>query len=393
MADKKPEHSPIGASGMSRWKNCPGSVALSKTVKNYSSEYADEGTEAHTLGERMLVALRDGTEKPDLSEYDDEMVDAVKVYVDHVRALRRPGCTQLYEHRFHLKEIHEELYGTADCVTYYPDEKLIIITDYKHGAGVFVDAEKNDQLMYYATGAVLSLGVVVHKIRIEIVQPRIMTAQAIRPWECDIFDIMEFADQLKQYALETEKPDAPLKAGDWCRWCAARPKCPLLKSKARELTKQVFAPSEDVDMEELEETLEWLPVLEHWITGTREYAYNRAMAGHEFKRHKLVRKRATRKYKNETKAIKAISKATGVRFSDLFVIDRKAMSPAQVEAIPAKDMKMKKSELSKFLGNLTEKVSSGFNLVPASDDRPTAERVSAKSVFTAHRSKAADNHK
>jgi hypothetical protein len=387
MTKDKPTHSPIGASGMSRWKNCPGSVKLSMGVPKFSSAAADEGTKAHELAEKILVAKAAGKPMPDMLEYDDEMIDAVMVYVDHMVSLQRPGCVQLYEHRFHLKDIHPDLYGTADGVTYYPKEKLLIISDYKHGAGVFVDATKNDQLLYYALGAVLTLGFAVAKVRIEIIQPRINTAEAIRPWECDLFDIHEFAETLYTYAKRTEDPNAPLAAGEWCRWCPASPICPLLKQQARALAQRVFAPVVKVDYDELEDTMDWLPVLEAWISSTREFAYNRAMAGHKFKRHKLVAKRATRKYKNEIKALKAISARTGIPVSELFEIKRTAMSPSKIENIPAERFKgrIKKQELKAFLEPLVERVSSGFNLVPENDDRPTAETVSAKSVFSASR--------
>lgn len=392
MTKAQPEHSPIGASGMKRWKNCPGSVKLAQGVPKYTSAAADEGTQAHILGEKILVAKRDKKPMPCMMEYDDEMIDAVMIYVDHMLSLQRPGCVQLYEHRFHLKDIHPDLYGTADGVTYYPDEKLLIISDYKHGAGVYVDATKNDQLLYYALGAVLTLGFAVKKVRIEIIQPRINSAEAIRPWECDIFDIWEFADTLREYAKRTEDPNAPLAAGEWCRFCPAAPVCPLIKQQARALAQRVFSPIKKVDYDELEDTLDWLPVLEGWISSTREFAYNRGMAGHKFKRHKIVAKRATRQYKNEEKALAAVSKFTGIPRSELYVVKRAAMSPSQIEQIPAEKMKgrCKKSELTKFLEGHVERVSSGFTLVHESDDRPAVQQVSAKSVFSASRNEIAE---
>ena len=382
MTKEKPAHSPIGASGMKRWKNCPGSVRLSVGIPNYSSVAADHGTRAHDLAEKILIAKRDKKPMPDMIEYDDETIDAVMVYVDHMLALQRPGCTQLYEHRFHLKDIHPDLYGTADGVTYYPKEKLLIISDYKHGAGVYVDVVKNDQLLYYALGAVLTLGFAVNKVRIEIIQPRINTAEAIRPWECDIFDIWEFADELREYAKRTEDPNAPLAAGEWCRWCPAAPVCPLIKQQARALAQRVFAPTAKVDYDELEDVLDWLPVLEAWISSTREFAYNRGMAGHKFKRHKIVAKRATRKFKNEIKALKSIARYVGLSFADMYIIKRQALSPSQVEALPADKINKTKKHLKEFIEGHVERVSSGFTLVHESDERPPAQQVSAKSVFS-----------
>lgn len=394
-----PQHSPIGASGMKRWKNCPGSVALSKDIEKKSSVFAKEGTSAHTLAELILTSNRDKIQLPDLDDYladlnvpeheRDNMIDFVSVYTDHVLSLKRPGCIQLYEHKFHLAKIHPDLFGTADCVTYYPDQKLIIISDLKYGSGVMVDVEKNDQLMYYALGAALTLGYPVHKVRIEIIQPRIDTVDAIRPWECDIFTLLEFAEDLAVYAARTREPNAPLSAGDWCRWCPAAGICPLLKQKAQELARQVFSPvKKDIDYNALADTLDWLPILENWITSTREFAYNRAMAGVVIPRHKIVPKRASRFWIDEEKAVSVLTKKTGLKTDDLFVVKKKMLSPSQLEKLKLKDTRSLvkiKTDFKKILEPLVDKKSSGFSLVHDSDDRKAVSSVDPKTVFSSRR--------
>lgn len=377
-------HSPIGASGMERWKNCPGSVRLSKGIVSVSSRYAEEGTEAHELGEAILIAKRDKKPDPDFFEYDEDMVDFVHVYVDHVLSLKRPGCIQLYEHKFHLKKIHPDLFGTADCVTYYPDKKLLIISDLKYGAGKFVDVTRNDQLMYYALGAVLTLGFAVHKVRIEIIQPRITMAEAIRPWECDLFEILEFAEELEMYAARTRAPDAPLAAGSWCKWCPAAAICPLLKEESRKLAKRVFSPQTKINYNELAETLDWLPVLQNYISSVREFAYNEAMRGVNIPRHKVVKKKPAKVWKNERTGVLEISKEIGLSTDKLFVTKRKMMTPSMMERIPLKDIKDRvknKADLYKILVKHYELKSSGFALVHESDDRDVAPVVDPKSVF------------
>ena len=345
---------------------------------------------AHDLAERILIARRDKKPDPSLVPYADDMIDSVMIYVDHMIAIQEPGCIQLYEHRFHLKDIHPDLYGTADGVTYYPKRKLLVISDYKHGSGFYVDEIKNDQLLYYALGAVLTLGFAVNKVRIEIIQPRITSAEAIRPWECDLFDILEFADTLAEYARATEDPNAPMKAGEWCRWCPANPICPLLKEQARALAKKVFSPIGKVDDKELADTLDWLPILEAWITNTREFAYNRARSGTDIPRHKLVEKRKSRKWKNETKDLAAVAKAVGIPQSELYIVKRAAMSPSQIENIPGDKLKMKKKDLKKFLEGHVDKVSSGYTLVHESDDRHAVKPANAKSVFSVYRKEIAE---
>lgn len=396
-----PKHSPIGASGMKRWKNCPGSVRLSYGIEKKASVHADEGTTGHEMAEFILRSKEKGDHKKlnlhkwfsdnakiKDDNYDvDEMISFVHVYVDHVLSLKRPGSIQLYEHKFHLKDIHPDLFGTADCVTYYPDQKLLIISDLKYGSGVFVDVERNDQLMYYALGAVLTLNLAVHKVRIEIIQPRINSAEAIRPWECDIFELLEFAEDLRGYAERTRDPNAPLAAGDWCRWCPAAGICPLLREKSRELATKVFSPikQDEVDYDELADVLDWLPILENWITSTREFAYNRAMAGKKIPRHKLVPKRANRVWKDEEDVIKTLKKKFAIGHDDMVVVKESLMSPSQMEKVLIKKVK-NKTKFKEVLFDLYDKKSSGFSLVHESDDRDEASQVDPKSVFSSSRS-------
>jgi hypothetical protein len=79
--DTKPAHSPLGASSMERWQNCPGSIRLSRGIPNTESVYAQEGTKAHELAERILTT---GEIPPDT---DPEMLEAVLVYVNYIRTL------------------------------------------------------------------------------------------------------------------------------------------------------------------------------------------------------------------------------------------------------------------------------------------------------------------
>ena len=393
MNDKAPAHSPVGASGYYRWKHCPGSVNLSKGIESKSSVYAEEGTVAHDLAYRILCARRDRKPEPDTFDIDDEMLDFVGVYVDHMIGLQRPGCIQLYEHRFHLSDIHELCFGTADGVTYYPDEELLVISDLKYGAGVYVEVEDNEQLLYYALGAVLTLGFKVKRIRVEIIQPRIMTAAAIRPWETDIFDLWMFAAQLRIDVAKTQDPRAPLVAGDWCRWCPAAAICPLLKEQAKELTKKIFADVKkrggDIDYDDLGETLKWLPIMESWITNTREFAYAEALRGKKIKDHKVVNKKAQRRYKDEEAVAAAVYAQLKLDAADkkqrAVVYDfpqPKLRSPAQLEAaIKDSFPKLKKADIKEFVDALTEKISSGTTLVHVDDDREEVVTESAKSVF------------
>ena len=69
-------HALLSASSSARWLHCPPSIRLGEKFENKSSDYAQQGTEAHSLCEYKLKAalgrrVRDPTKK--LSFYDKEM--------------------------------------------------------------------------------------------------------------------------------------------------------------------------------------------------------------------------------------------------------------------------------------------------------------------------------
>jgi hypothetical protein len=148
LATIKPTHSPIGASSMYRWAECPGSVALSATVPpQESSAYAEEGTEAHELGAKWLIS---NGKTPECD--DDEMLDNVRVYVDYVFGLMGSKCKLFVEHGFDLSDVYPGAYGTNDAAVYDGVNKILYVIDLKYGAGIYVSAKNNPQLRYYALG-------------------------------------------------------------------------------------------------------------------------------------------------------------------------------------------------------------------------------------------------
>lgn len=247
--DKKEKaHSPIGASSMHRWAACPGSIALIEKladelgVKPIESEYAKEGTLAHELAEHLLRA-RLGGEKINMHFVDScppGMLEAVNQYVDLVcNYWAKEYSRALVEHKFDLSPHFAHLgidgvYGTADFVAYCDKEKKLLVADYKHGAGIAVDVINNDQLLYYAAGAALTLNLPVRSVELVIVQPRALhheSGQTVRTWSIFGYELAEFVLFLEQRLLATKQKDAKLAHGSHCRFCPAKPHCPqLLKS-------------------------------------------------------------------------------------------------------------------------------------------------------------------
>jgi hypothetical protein len=359
-------HSKIGASSYHRWKMCPGSVKLSEGVESKSSPYAEEGTRAHELAALALRGL------PWTEGAPPEMVEAIDIYQ---RAVGIEGEIWI-EQRLDLSKVYPGMFGTADAVVHKPSEELLQILDFKFGAGIAVEVEENEQLLYYALGAILNISLerLPRWIELVIVQPRCPHPDGpVRRWRTTIEKLKEFETQLKKDAAATESPNAILAPGGHCRFCPAAGFCPALHEKAISLAQEDFSKDLTYDAEVLGRALSWLPALESWISRVREFAYSEAMQGRITPGYKLVQKRPSRKWRNEKEVITVLEKDFGLKGSEIFKQDLK--SPTQIEKYLDKEGK-------KELQKLYVSESSGMTLAPEEDPREPI-RNDPKSDFIA----------
>lgn len=245
------EHSPWGASAVKRLLCCPGSHGLSALAGGENrSSWAAEGSVAHTLGEDCHLLGRKPTdylgrafEKDGYSiTVDQGMCDAVQVYLDLLAELERTHGPLRLEQRVSLDSLWPggeppvPVFGTSDCIAVSYERRHMTVADYKHGAGVPVDLdpqEGNEQLFYYARGAMLSLLSPVDTVEIIIVQPRAPHKDGpVRRATFAALDIIMWADDILFPGLaRTLEPDAPLRAGRHCRFCPAKGFCPEYQPK------------------------------------------------------------------------------------------------------------------------------------------------------------------
>ena len=239
-------HAKLGASSSKRWMECPGSVRLSEGMPNESSAYAEEGTAAHALAEMCLRQDRDAFEFVGLAlpggyAVTEEMAEHVQVYVDAVddEMTANPGAVLHVERRFHLDWLYAGLFGTCDAIVEVPFVKLVVF-DLKYGQGIPVDVKGNTQARYYALGA--AYGDDYGDVELVIAQPRarhrdgpvrreVLTLEELEAWGRDV---------LLPAALATEAEDAPLAAGEWCRFCSALVGCPRQREAAMESAELAF---------------------------------------------------------------------------------------------------------------------------------------------------------
>lgn len=375
-------HSEHGASSAYRWLACPGSVSLSRGIPNKSSEYAIEGTVAHALAELALKKERDADFWVGMEvegwEVTEEMAEAVQVYVDHVKRVMQPGDELRLEARVTLERLNppRPMFGTCDCLIYRRSEKTLFVYDYKHGAGVSVDAVGNKQLRYYALGALLSLekDEPCEKIVAGIVQPRANHPDGpIREENFGAGDLLDFASELIEGVENTLKPDAALVPGNHCRFCKASAVCPARRDQAFELARIEFGEvmPEVIDprvmpIETVASLLSKADQIESWITSLRSHVMSELEAGRHVPGFKLVNKRASRVWNNQ-QALTEWAASRGLADDELF--DRKVKSPAQLEKIVGK---------KNLPTELVSSVSSGVTLAREDDKRPAAVTLAAQ---------------
>lgn len=384
-------HASLGASTAKRWMACPGSINLIESLAipegSGETEYAREGTAAHALAEMSLTRKLPPSTFVGTSlggvKVTNEMAEHVSVFTEYCAAL--PGKESWVEKRFTLAALNPPapMFGTCDYVAYDDEARVLEVVDLKFGVGVVVDAFENEQLLYYALGALLEFDksetVQPDTIQITIVQPRAPHADGIiRGHRMGLEDVLGFANKLLDAARATREPDAPRLPGKHCRFCPASGMCPEQQATALAVAQDEFGIVPDVPPDPLAlpeavfiEMLPKLSILEEWIRAMYGRAEAKLNRGEVVKGFKLVARRANRSWVDENETV-AWLEAKGIAREDYMKMELK--SPAGVERIVGK---------KNLASDLTQKVSSGYTMVPESDARPAAGILPAGEEFTA----------
>jgi CRISPR/Cas system-associated exonuclease Cas4 (RecB family) len=357
----------VGGSTAKRVMNCPGSVALcAKMPPKPSSKYADEGTLLHNVMDLILTTNQTpesfvGMEYKDIKLTQELIED--KVYpalqlLDQVDPKKEMEYAT--ETRVGFGDYLPDVFGSTDLLGRIGSRAIIL--DWKFGSGVAVDAEENQQLMFYAAAAMRtkeSQWVFEGATEIEciIVQP-----PEIRRWVTTPERIKAFENELKMAVQIAQKPNAPLQHGEHCRWCAAKPVCPKMTGA---VDRALMLKIEELDAEQIGGYLKNADILEQWITDLRALAHQVLDAGKPVPGWKLVAKRATRQWVDEIQAAEALIPMLD-NPKDVFV--EKIISPAQAEKL----LKKAKKELPK---DLVVAISSGSTLAPVDDPRPAVLQI------------------
>ena len=346
------QHSKIvGGSTAKRVINCPGSVALvAEMPPQPSSKYAEEGTLLHDAISHFLGA-DGGTFGAPIELIEEKLLPALAL-LDEVD----PDKTMEYEveTRVGFGDLLPGVFGSTDLMGRIGNKAIIL--DWKFGAGVPVPAEENEQLMFYAAAAMRTPEAQwvfdgATEVELIIIQP-----PAIKRWTTTIERIKQFEQTLVKAVKLAEQPDAPLKNGDHCRWCAAKPVCPIMTGA---VDRAVALKMEKIDVDKIGAYLHNADLLEDWIKDLRSLAEEMLKKGKPVPGWKMVPKRATRSWVKEEDAKTALLQY----LKESEVIETKLVSPAAAE-------KLLKAQKLKLPDGLTVAISSGNTIAPESDPRP-----------------------
>jgi len=356
-------HAILGASSSKRWLACPASVKMGRNApERRTSPHAAQGTAAHELGETCLETGKNAkdfkgkTIEADGMKFivDEDMIDAVQVYVDHVRGLAGDNEIEV-EVRFDLSWLHAGMFGTNDACVAEEFGDLHIL-DYKHGAGVAVDVINNPQLLYYALGRAYDAKRGewgdFENVHLHIVQPRCFHVDGpIRTWSVSMDFLKDFADILKRGAIATEAPDAPFAAGDHCRWCSAAGFCPELARKTQAVARAEFgSPLPEVEKltpEQISKIVEHESMIKSFLGEVREYALHLRLQGKDLPGLKLVRKRSSRQWRDD----ELVKRSLGGAFPMEKVFNMNLKTVSQMEKSVGKEVV--KDLFLKIEGDLT----------------------------------------
>lgn len=359
------KHALLSASSSKRWISCPPSARLCENSEDKGSEYAQQGTDAHSLCEYKVesalgVKAKDPTES--LSFYDEEMQVCAESYADYVmeqRAKAMKTCADpvvLVEQKLDFSKYVPEGFGTGDCVI-IADGTLSVI-DYKHGKGILVEAEHNPQMMCYALGALEIFDGIydIETINMTIYQPR---RENVSTYTVSKVELLQWAaDVLVPAAKLAYSGEGDFKAGEHCQFCKVKATCRKRAEYNLELARYDFEMPATLEDEEIEGILAKADDLAAWVSDIKEFALQLAVSGKEWSGWKLVEGRSNRKYTDETAVADAVTAAGFDPYEQRLL------------GITAMTSVLGKKQFESILGSLTYKPQGKPTLVPECDKRP-----------------------
>ena len=357
------KHALLSASAAHRWLKCTAAPTYEMQFPPKTSEYAEEGTLAHSICElyarkkfTVMSTRKFNSELKKLQEhplYKPEMLTTAESYVLYLYGvcMRYEGMPHVnMEVRVDLSDYVPQGFGTCDCIIIGGD--TLHITDYKHGQGVVVEAEGNPQMMLYALGALKRytpvFGDKIKRVSMAIVQPRV--TQDVKECEMTVDELLAWGENVvKPAAQKAFNGEGEFCAGSHCKFCRGRDVCPARAklNTALEDFKDCITPDKAQNPLDpaARKVLGLPPVLTdaevgdlltrgahlvEWYEGLRSYALQAILDGKEIPGYKVVEGRSIRAFR-DTDA--ALQKLMDSGFDKAVIYDYEPKTLAQLEKI------------------------------------------------------------
>ena len=368
-------HARLSASGAKKWINCPGSIQLEENFEDKPSQFAEEGTNAHALGE---AKIRLATKEYNRTKYHnairnleitEDMEDYAESYKNYVierynSALQKtPDAILMLEQRLDFSNYVPDGFGTGDAVI-IAEGKLEII-DLKYGKGVEVTAVDNPQLRLYALGAYEAFDMLYgfDTVEMTIYQPRL---DNISSESISVAELLEWGESVKKAAqLANDDSITECVAGKHCDtgFCKARPVCRAYAEERQKMAVYDFKPPAMLTVAEIADIIEQSASLEKWAKLVCDYALEQAYKhGVEYPGYKVVEGRSNRKYSKPDSEVAKILTDNGYQESDILVHKLKGIT--DIEKL------LGKKTFAEVLGSYVVKPPGKPTLVCSEDKRP-----------------------
>lgn len=368
-------HARLSASGAKKWINCPGSIQLEENFEDKPSQFAEEGTNAHALGE---AKIRLATKEYNRTKYHnairnleitEDMEDYAESYKNYVierynSALQKtPDAILMLEQRLDFSNYVPDGFGTGDAVI-IAEGKLEII-DLKYGKGVEVSAVDNPQLRLYALGAYEAFDMLYgfDTVEMTIYQPRL---DNISSESISVAELLEWGESIKKAAqLANDDSITECVAGKHCDtgFCKARPVCRAYAEERQKMAVYDFKPPAMLTVAEIADIIKQSAALEKWAKLVCDYALEQAYKhGVEYPGYKVVEGRSNCKYSKPDSEVAKILTDNGYQESDILVHKLKGIT--DIEKL------LGKKTFAEVLGSYVVKPPGKPTLVCSEDKRP-----------------------
>jgi Protein of unknown function (DUF2800) len=259
------------------------------------------------------------------------------------------------------------------------------VLDYKHGSGVWVDAEGNSQVGLYILATIEHLreqSMPIRSISGVICQPRYggENAETIRIWKPTAPELRSLFARAIEAVHAAQQPDPPRTAGSHCKWCPLAATC---RELAEYTMRTAMVEFEDISVRPVIDPLDpesltpdgmayvlhHIPTIEGWIKAVKEEAHKRMLRQRPVPGYKLVAGKRMRVWANDEEVQKVLI-ANGLTLDD--VAPRKMLGPAPITKLVRKDKKL----LERVTG-LIVKSSPTVSIAPEADPRPALNNTAA----------------